>query len=120
MPRALVVDDDHSLRFAVTEVLKQAGYQTIEAENGLDALNILRQDAAFDIILSDVQMSKMDGLRFLEDLKIDYPNIPVVMLSIHSTWDWVSQAMEKGAVRYLPKPFNRQQLMETIREAAGA
>ena len=118
MARVLIVDDDLSLRFAVVLILKQAGYETVEAANGLDALHILKRDASFDVILSDVQMDQMNGIRLLEELGKDYPHIPAVMLSVFS--EWSAEAAEKGAVSYLPKPFSRQQLVTTVQRLSGA
>ena len=118
MARVLIVDDDLSLRFAVVLILKQAGYETVEAANGLDALHILKQDAGFDVILSDVQMDQMNGIRLLEELGKDYPHIPAVMLSVYS--EWSVEAAEKGAASYLPKPFSRQQLVATVQKLSGA
>jgi CheY-like chemotaxis protein len=112
LARVLIVDDDRSLRFAVAVILKQEGYQTVEAENGLDALRVLKQDAGFDLILSDVQMSQMNGIRLLEELRKDYPHIPVVMLSVYK--EWRVETAAKGEVSYLPKPFSRQQLVAAV------
>jgi len=117
LARALVVDDDHTLRFVISEILRKADYQPVEAENGLDALDILKEDPNFEVILSDVQMPKMDGIRFLEELQIEYPDIPVIMLSVNPKWN--AEVAEKGAYTCLPKPFSRRQLLDAVGNITG-
>jgi CheY-like chemotaxis protein len=117
LARALVVDDDYTLRFVMMEILRQAGYHPVEAENGRVALDILKQTPDFDVILSDIQMPHLDGIGLLDELKTIYPGIPVIMLSINPTWN--TEVALKGAVACLPKPFSRQQLLDAVRSAAA-
>jgi CheY-like chemotaxis protein len=117
LARALVVDDDRTLRFVMTEILRQADYKPVEAENGLDALEILRNDPNFDVILSDVQMPTMDGIQLLQELQKAYPDIPVIMLSVNPKWS--AEIAERGAVACLPKPFSRRQLLDTLHTTTG-
>jgi CheY-like chemotaxis protein len=112
LARALVVDDDQTLRFAIAEILRQAGHFPVEAENGLRALEILRQAPDFDVILSDIQMPHLDGFGLLDELGTSYPSIPVIMLSIKPGWD--AEVIRKGAIACLPKPFGRQQLLDAV------
>jgi DNA-binding response OmpR family regulator len=117
MTRVLVVDDDETLRFSLAQVLQEAGYETVKAKHGLDGLSVLKQDADFDVILSDVKMKEMDGLQFLAELKTQYPDISVIMMTGHATVDTAVQAMREGAVNYLLKPISRRGLLEGVREA---
>src|ERR1043165_5457030 len=98
----------------MAEILRQADYQPVEAENGLEALEILRKDPSFEVILSDVQMPKMDGIRLLQELQIEYPGIPVIMLSVNPKWS--AAITEKGVCTCLPKPFSRRQLLDALRD----
>jgi DNA-binding response OmpR family regulator len=117
MERVLVVDDDETLRFSIAEILAEAGYETAQAKDGLDALNVLRQDASCDVILTDVKMPEMDGLQFLREVKMHHPDIAVIMLTGHGSIDSAVQAMREGAVNYLLKPISKRQLLEGVREA---
>jgi DNA-binding response OmpR family regulator len=117
MSRILVVDDDETLRFSIAQILQEAGYEASKARHGLDGLNVLKQDSNFDVVLSDVKMREMDGLQFLGELKAQFPDISVIMMTGHGTVDTAVQAMREGAVNYLLKPISRRQLLEGVREA---
>jgi CheY-like chemotaxis protein len=99
----------------MVQILSQEDFQPVEAENGLDALEILKTDSHFDVILSDVQMPKMDGIHLLEELQIEHPAIPVIMLSVNPKWN--AEIAGKGACAYLPKPFSRRQLLDAVHDA---
>jgi len=116
--RILLVDDDHRLRLAMAQALKWADCETVEASDGLHALDILSQDDNFDVILSDICMPKMDGIRLLEELKVCYPDIPLIMLSMYSNHAWTIAEVQKRSVRYLPKPFSRQQLVNAVHDVS--
>lgn len=117
MPRVLVVDDDAMLRSSVAEILAEAGYETVEADNGVNALNRLKEDANFDVVLTDMKMPEMDGPALLNELRTHYPDISVIMMTGQGTIDTAVQAMREGAVNYLLKPTNRRQLLESVRDA---
>jgi DNA-binding NtrC family response regulator len=116
--RVLVVDDDHRLRLAMAQALRWADCEIVEASDGRHALDILSRDANFDVMLSDILMPKMDGIRLLEAVRTFYPDIHVVMLSMYSNYAWAVQAIQERSVRYLPKPFSKQQLVNAVYDAA--
>src|SRR6266508_2529948 len=116
MRRLLVVEDDPNTRYLIKQNLEREAYEVIEAENGVNALDVLAYDTNFQAILSDVRMAEMDGLSLLKHLKRDYPHIPVIMLSVYGRMDWVDQAMAAGAACYLLKPFTRQQLIDIVQD----
>jgi CheY-like chemotaxis protein len=114
MPRILVVEDDQNSRYLITQILRRSGYDIEEVDNGLSALEYLGRDQHFDLIMSDVRMSKMDGLSLLNELKKKYPTIPVMLLSVHARAEWVGEALRRGASAYLQKPFTKDQLVEAV------
>lgn len=73
MLRVLAVDDDLLMQSLLSSLLKRAGYETVIAEDGSSALEILARDSHFDVILSDIRMPKMDGLHLLDQLAIHHP-----------------------------------------------
>jgi CheY-like chemotaxis protein len=114
MPRILIVEDSQDIRFIVREILQRKGYTTVEAENGLEALETLERDSQVDLIISDIRMAKMNGLELLGELKQRYPHIPAIILSVHTVPEWIDEAMQKGAVSYLIKPFTPAQLLGAV------
>src|SRR5690606_15620985 len=103
--RVLIVDDEHLLRTLMKDVLCRGGCQTVAVENGDEALRVLQKDRDFVLILSDVHMPRMDGLELLQIVRRDYPTIPVLMTSVHSTSDQIQSLIQEGATAYLPRPF---------------
>lgn len=106
--RILVVDDNEANRDMLCRRLARRGHhQTSIAENGLMALNQLR-NGAFDLVLLDVMMPEMDGYEVLKRMKADKDlrRIPVIMVSAQTELDTVVRCIEMGAEDYLPKPFN--------------
>jgi DNA-binding response OmpR family regulator len=119
MTRILIVDDDKMLRSSLAEILAEAGYHIVEAGNGAMALNTLKQDSAFDVVLTDMKMPEMDGPTLLSEVRAHYPEIAVIMMTGEGTIATAVQAMRDGAVNYLLKPTNKRQLLESVREAVN-
>ncbi len=103
----LVVDDNESNRDLLSRQLERRGHTAAVAENGLQALAVVREQA-FDLILLDVMMPEMNGYEVLHRLKADQDlrHIPVIMISALDQMDSVIRCIEEGAEDYLPKPFN--------------
>jgi len=118
MPRVLVVEDERHIRLLITSTLRQRGYEVTEAKNGLEALHLLHNDTHFDLIISDIRMPQMDGIRFLEASKQHAPDVPVIILSAYA--DQGTEALEKGADFYIQKPFATPNLVNLVREVAPA
>src|SRR6185295_9093309 len=116
MPHILIVEDSADVRFIVREILRRKGYDTAEAENGIQALELLENNSRFDLIISDVRMAKMGGLQLLSELKDRFPGIPTIMLSVHTVPEWIDEAKQKGAVSYLSKPFTPDQLLFAVEQ----
>src|SRR5271165_1757281 len=103
----LVVDDIEANRDMLSRRLERQGYVVATAENGRQALEMLRADS-FDLVLLDVMMPEVDGYEVLQRLKTDETlrNIPVIMISAQSEVDSAVRCIEMGAEDYLLKPFN--------------
>jgi putative nucleotidyltransferase with HDIG domain len=115
--RILVVDDEETIREIVCSMLGAAHFQTRQAANGVEALAILESGDEFDLVLSDLMMAEMDGIALLERAKERYPDMPVVMVTTVHDISVALQAIHNGAYDYLPKPFEREQLLNTVRRA---
>ena len=114
----LVVDDSAAIRKILTRVLRQTGMaiQTIhEAGDGQDALALMAQHR-IDLVLSDINMPKMDGLQLLGALKASpqWHNIPVVMITTEGGETKVADAVRLGAAGYVRKPFTAEQIKEKL------
>ena len=115
----LIVDDEETLRFVIAEILFEAGYETCQASNGREGLELLSQNPKIDVVLSDMKMPEMDGLEFLREIKARTMDITVVMMTSHNTIEPAVQAMREGAVNYLLKPVGKRQLLDGVREAVA-
>jgi putative nucleotidyltransferase with HDIG domain len=115
--RILVVDDEETIREIVCSMLGAAHFQTRQAANGVEALAILESGDEFDLVLSDLMMAEMDGIALLERAKERYPDMPIVMVTTVHDISVALQAIHNGAYDYLPKPFEREQLLNTVRRA---
>lgn len=116
----LIIDDDPSMRGALSASLKQKGYAVLLASNGEDALQICKthvEKEGIGLILSDVKMPKMNGIDFFNQTKTQWPKIPVVMMSAFGTIQEAVEAMKIGIFDYLAKPFSDEDLKKVIRNA---
>jgi response regulator RpfG family c-di-GMP phosphodiesterase len=115
--RILVVDDEETIREIVSSMLGGAHFQTRQASSGIEALAILESGDEFDLVLSDLMMAEMDGIALLERAKERYPDMPIVMVTAVHDIQVALQALRNGAYDYLLKPFEREQLLATVRRA---
>jgi CheY-like chemotaxis protein len=113
--RILIADDEPEVVDLVRMMLEWEGYEVIAAVDGVDALE-QAHDGLPDLILLDVRMPKMSGLNVLEQLREDplTVGVPVIMLSVVTTYPEVRTALQRGAVAYLPKPFELKELVRLV------
>ncbi|MDD1783272.1 sigma-54 dependent transcriptional regulator [Enterovibrio sp. ZSDZ35] len=111
--KVLIVEDDEGLREALVDTLALAGYQWVEADSAEQALLILKNESV-DIVVSDVQMAGMDGLGLLRNLKLNYPKLPVLLMTAYANIQDAVAAMKEGAVDYMAKPFAPEVLLNMI------
>lgn len=115
--RILVVDDEEPIREIVASMLGTAGYLCKEAGSGMEALSILTSGEEFELMLSDLMMADLDGIGLLERTKEKYPDMPVVMVTAVHDISVALAAIRNGAYDYLLKPFEREQLLNTVSRA---
>lgn len=112
-----MVDDEETIREIVSSMLGGAQYETQQAASGVEALSVLESGVEFDLVLSDLMMAEMDGIALLERSKERFPDLPVVMVTAVHDLSVALQALRNGAYDYLLKPFERDQLLATVRRA---
>ena len=111
----LIVDDETELTLALAEILQDEGYQTIEAHNGEQALEIYRSKRdEISLVLCDISMPKMDGLEFFRKCLVEFGGIPIVMITAHEDAPRVTESVRLGALDYMIKPFNSETIKKQV------
>jgi two-component system chemotaxis response regulator CheY len=116
MPKFLIVDDSNSIRQMVSFTLKSAGYDVVEAADGLQGLEKAKSES-FDLVISDVNMPNMNGIELCKELRklSSFEFTPILMLTTESSGDMKVRGKEAGATGWLVKPFNPDKLLATIK-----
>jgi two-component system response regulator AtoC len=117
MARVLVIDDDASLRYTLQAVLGDAG-MAVEAYDGGEAGIAAFEAHGADVVLTDLAMPGLSGMQVLERLRATDPSVPVLMLTAHGSERVAVAAMKAGAHDYIPKPFDPDELVLSVRRAA--
>ncbi len=116
--KILLVDDEIPFVKTLTKRLSRRELNIITAFSGQEALARLEKDPDIEIIVLDIKMPGMNGLRTLEEIKKEYPFVEVIILTGHSTVDSAIKGMRLGAFDYLLKPCDIDQLISRMQEAA--
>lgn len=111
--RVLIIDDEKSFTEELNEFLGKSGYDCLEANTGLEGLEILKNNE-IDLLVLDVLLPGMSGLDILQEVKTKYPDIEVIVVSGHGNIDTVIKAMRLGALDYLKKPFRHADIQIAI------
>jgi putative nucleotidyltransferase with HDIG domain len=114
--KILVVDDEEAIREVVSTLLETQGYRCTVCSNGRMALESFRGNL-FDLVLSDIVMPEMDGLKLLSELRLEDPDVPVIMVTAMHDISIALEAIRAGADDYILKPFERDQLYLSVRRA---
>jgi ATP-dependent Lon protease len=112
----LVVDDESRVRKNLKYVLTKEGYGVTTAKNGMEALNILR-DRKMDIIITDLKMDQVDGMELLEKARIADPEVKVIMITGYASIASYKEALDKGSFNYITKPFELDEIRNTVSKA---
>ncbi|MBO8130562.1 MAG: sigma-54-dependent Fis family transcriptional regulator [Candidatus Marinimicrobia bacterium] len=111
--KLLIVEDDYSMRTILKEALEESGYEVSDAKDGETALNMLEENS-YDLVISDLMMPGMDGIKLLEIIKIKYPGIGVFIITAYGTVERAVEALQKGAYDFITKPFSISHLKTRI------
>ena len=113
-----VVDDDRSIRWVLERALEQAGFQTRSFSRGDTVLHQI-ETAQPDAIVSDIRMPGVDGLELLASMKESHPTVPIIIMTAHSDLEVAVSSYQGGAFEYLPKPFDVDDAVATVRRAVA-
>jgi DNA-binding NtrC family response regulator len=116
MPDILIIDDEKAIRKTLSEILSFEGYKIDEASDGEEGLKKFK-DKAYDVVLCDIKMPKLDGIEFLQKAGESNPDVPIIMISGHGNIETAVEAVKKGAYDYISKPPDLNRLLITIRNA---
>jgi len=114
MKRLLIIDDEENMRKVLSILFRREGYDVTTASNGNDAVGKLKSTRPFDLIISDLKMPKMDGVEFLKYLKHEKIEIPLILLTAYGSISEAVDAMKLGAVDFITKPFNKEDLKNIV------
>ena len=114
----LVIDDDKTFRDATCFLIEDAGHYAEGVESGQLGLDWLKEDK-LDAVLLDVNLGQENGLDVLAEIQKQFPQIPVVMFTAQGSVKTAVEAMRRGAVDFLEKPFQREQFMTVLARAAA-
>lgn len=115
----LIADDDHSLRSVLSAALNKAGYHTVKARNGKEAIECVEKDE-FDVILLDIFLGDADGLELIESIQELNPAAAIIVITGHGTTQTAIDAAKRRAYWYLTKPIDLKQLLDLVSRAASA
>jgi two-component system, response regulator YesN len=116
MCKILVVDDEPRVSTGIRNYLLQSGLKidhVITASNGFEALDYLRMES-FDLVLTDIQMSMMNGIELMEAIFLEQPHLPVIVISAHENFEFAKQSIRLGARDYLIKPVELDELVRVV------
>lgn len=116
----IVIDDSQTVREQVSIVLKEAGYDIVEAEDGWQGANAIRQNPEAVLAICDVNMPKLNGIEMLEFLKVQSTSLPILMLTTEGKPELIDRARSCGAKGWMVKPFKPTMLLATVKKIAGA
>ena len=116
MTKILIVDDETRILMLLQSLLRANGYETATAKDGLEALELVKKDT-FDLVITDLRMSPMDGMALFHAIKNIYPSMPIILLTAYASVETAIDAMKSGAFDYLTKPFKVDEMLATVRRA---
>jgi len=115
--KILIVDDElDMLELLELIITDRTSYQVVTTSNPLDVPGLLKE-GGFDLLISDLRMPQMDGMELLDQAGQIDPQLPFIFLTAYGTVDSAIEAMRKGALDYITKPFRQEQILLTVEKA---
>jgi len=116
----LAVDDSATMREMIFRSLSDIGYRVVLAVDGIDALDKLQSDVPPSVIITDINMPRMNGIALIDRVRREGPNraTPILVLSTETDASWKTRAREAGATGWITKPFNPERIAEAIRKVS--
>ena len=121
LKKILITDESDELKSELGSILKSAGYDVVDAANGAEALNRLKENN-ISLVITDVNMPEIDGLTLLKIIRGDsgYCRVPVLLLTDETDDDLITEARLNGANAWILKPFNAEQLIGAVKKYLAA
>ncbi|WP_110112646.1 response regulator [Bacillus sp. CGMCC 1.16541] len=111
----LIVDDQYGIRILLTEVLQKEGYNTFQAANGFQAIEIAQKQTP-DLVLLDMKIPGMDGIEILKRLKEHDPDIKVIIMTAYGELDMIQESKDLGALTHFAKPFDIDEIRQAVKQ----
>ncbi len=113
--RILIIDDEPNLRSTLGMILRRGGYEVTTAAHAQEALQLLI-NRRFDLVFLDLKMPGMDGMQLLPEMRLLYPDMPIVILTANASLETAIEALRAGAKGYLLKPLDPVQILNRVSE----
>lgn len=117
-PVIMVVDDDPALQRLIVALLERAGFDPVSATSAKEAREILSKDPLPELLLLDIMLPEMSGIEYLQEIRAEerLEHLPVIILSALGNPEQIREGLDKGADRYLTKPYLANNLIRTVNE----
>ncbi|WP_050616618.1 response regulator [Bacillus testis] len=113
--KILIVDDQFGIRILLNEVLQKEGYETFQAANGVQALDIAEKYSP-DLVLLDMKIPGMDGIEILKRMKAKDQGIAVIIMTAYGELDMIQKAKDLGAITHFAKPFDIDDIRSAVKK----
>jgi DNA-binding NtrC family response regulator len=113
--KILVVDDDAIVIKSCRRILEAEGFEVMTVPGADEALEKIKS-SEFDLLLMDVKMPKHDGIFLMREIKKNWPDIPIIVMSGYPTPETIADVLKLGATQFIPKPFRPDELVKAVRQ----